>query len=166
MSPKWMVLSLGLGVFALLFLGVIEKNPVSEALGAASAPTWSFQIRGVETSPRGEGPPMLAFLLEVDEEGRPSLQRIFSARGVVPAFEEQPDHGRIYRWEILSATGRILAQGRHFDLLARYTPALEGGCDKSLLGPHSFLLRTPWPQDADRIVLAIDDVRTDRKEAR
>ncbi|HGY90256.1 MAG TPA: hypothetical protein ENK43_03685 [Planctomycetes bacterium] len=166
MSPKWMALTLGLGVFALLSVGMIEKNPASEARGATSATPWSFEIRGVEASPRGEGPPLLAFLLGVDEEGRPSLQRIFSARGVAPAFEEQPDYGRIYRWEILSASGRVLAEGRHFDLLARYTPALEGGCEKSLLGPHSLLLRTPWPQGADRIVLAIDDVRTDRKEAR
>ncbi len=166
MSPKWMALALGLGVFALLSVGMIEKNPAHEALGAPSETSWTFRIRDVEASPRGEGPPILAFLLGVDEEGRPSLQRIFSARGVAPPFEERPDHGRVYRWEILSPSGLVLARGRHFDLLARYTPTLEGGCDKSLLGAHSLLLRTPWPQDADRIVLSIDAVRTDRKEAR
>ena len=163
-SKSFPALTLGLLVVGLTLLVWTDPFGKGDPAGASStARAFDFAISRVETSPRGEGPEMFGFLVRTDEAGRPRLEQSFRVRGEAPGLETLPDHGRVWKWSLLDLRGEVLAEGRHFEMLARYTPSQEGGCEKTLEPTGTMMIRCPAPAGAKTLRLELERVTTDEE---
>lgn len=154
-----------LGIIALTWTALTLRPDDTPALAAQATDGVTVDVRSPESvagrEPTAGAPQMLATLFDVDAAGGLRARRIMLLDGEAPPSPTRPDLGRIYHWRLLGPGALQLAEGRHFDRLAVYTPRLEGGCDKSALGDHAMLLRVPYVPGAERLLVRIESTRTD-----
>jgi hypothetical protein len=142
-----------------------SPTPVAAAPTAESA--WSFALDRVETVNAEEsGERLFSFLFDVDRGGRPALSRAWSFPGTAPRSSVKEDVGRVYAWRLADADGATLSEGRHFDLLARYTIGTEGACEKFFEAAHAVNLRTPFDARATTLHVRLERETNDREEKR
>lgn len=145
-------------VLLVAWMTASERVKTSEEPHDGGLREWHFSINEIEDlrrTPKEES--VLGCIFEVDDEGRPELERLLRVNGPLHRSRARGPEGRLYTWTLTSITGEVLSHGEQFDRTKQFTPTENGACLKSDIGTHAMLIRVPGDLGAHQLTLTLVD---------